>query len=422
MPAMIGGFGNFLLPLVIGGADMGYPRLNNISYGMLIPSIVLFLFSGITENGAGTGWTIKNRSLFTREGKIIKLFSMRGHLQVITKVINYWTVKLIIHVKTLIAWRLHAWVKIIYFFIHQRLNKEYLNNFIIDNKRYYNSNNNQNNNNNSTNNNKHQNNNNSNNNNNKPNKNNKKNLMSRIWLGLKLGWNTPTLPENILQLQLHPLIRILRVLGGISTLYLLSNRTLHYPVFILYFAILFSFLFLVYNLIISFYRIKHIYNTLKSDKLDIRNSPLDILARNCTRILLCAKGVCDQAQPVGIAMGIMLGVDTALEKSDHEPIFFPILGSVIKKALPNKEIEAKVYDLVKKPVSKIDNNNKEVEEINEIIDTVSKWSNTDNGVKKDAKEIISELNKHKNELTKNSSQLRNEVNELLKSNPFNKKQ
>jgi len=43
-------------------------------------------------------------------------------------------------------------------------------------------------------------------------------IFNRTIIGIKKGWNHPTLPENLLKLQLHPFIRIFRVLGGISIL------------------------------------------------------------------------------------------------------------------------------------------------------------------------------------------------------------
>ncbi|MBI3471000.1 MAG: cbb3-type cytochrome c oxidase subunit I, partial [Candidatus Solibacter usitatus] len=55
---LLGGFGNFLIPLQIGARDMAFPVLNMLSYWTIVPACLVMLGSFWVEGGAAAaGWT-----------------------------------------------------------------------------------------------------------------------------------------------------------------------------------------------------------------------------------------------------------------------------------------------------------------------------------------------------------------------------
>ncbi|QDC10400.1 cytochrome c oxidase subunit I [Oceanicola sp. D3] len=63
IPALFGGFGNYLMPLQIGAPDMAFPRMNNLSYWLFVTGTLLAVASvlspgGNGQLGSGVGWVL----------------------------------------------------------------------------------------------------------------------------------------------------------------------------------------------------------------------------------------------------------------------------------------------------------------------------------------------------------------------------
>nr|YP_009745470.1 cytochrome c oxidase subunit I [Tetraonchus monenteron]QIH29916.1 cytochrome c oxidase subunit 1 [Tetraonchus monenteron] len=89
MPVLIGGFGNYLLPLLLCLPDLNLPRLNALSAWLLLPSSICLLTS-LFKGTSGIGWTfyppLSNATFSFGSGTDFLMFSL--HLAGISSILS----------------------------------------------------------------------------------------------------------------------------------------------------------------------------------------------------------------------------------------------------------------------------------------------------------------------------------------------
>lgn len=102
----------------------------------------------------------------------------------------------------------------------------------------------------------------------------KKSLKSRIWFGIKAGWELPVVPDHISKIDNNIYVKLFKYIGAISMFIIVSgigsqlNRILFYIIFVI------NLFYIFYRLVFTFYVLKQWVYNLCTGKFLVRNSPL----------------------------------------------------------------------------------------------------------------------------------------------------
>ena len=242
-----------------------------------------------------------------------------------------------------------------------------------------------------------------------------KTIFYRLKIGIIKGFETPNLPMHIIKLQLHPLIRIFRVLSGISLLLILTKKIYNFHEVFLYLAVFNSIMFFVYHLYISYYRIKHIKSIIKNKDLEIRNSPLDKFQTIFKLTINSLKTINNTTVGTDFTVALMYELDDILVEEGKSRYFVPAIKNKLNELQLKESIDSALKRL---GIEELDLNRESIKNINltQLNENSKKEFESETGIN------VVEAQKIYNYIMENRKKLefKNEIDQLIKKDPFSK--
>lgn len=249
--------------------------------------------------------------------------------------------------------------------------------------------------------------------------------LQRFFHGVKLGIKLSLLPKSVEKFHTNPLIRIFRVLGGLSFI-LLIGEFIARGSLLFYIILPLAIVQLIYILVISIIKFCYFIYLWWNKKLEVRNSPLDRIATFGLNLIACVKGTCVYGLSGGAALGLGLSIDELLLNYGREPVFRDTFGKGLNQALdklgyenPNKDGLPK-YDVDMKTLKHkykiLKALNKDIDELDSI--SAEAGANDSELIREIKNDLKNRIEVEKKSIAESKSKI---LSQLEGKNPFNTK-
>ena len=246
-----------------------------------------------------------------------------------------------------------------------------------------------------------------------------KRFFNDVWIGIKFSFKLPSLPEPVNKFHNYPIIRVFRVIGGISIVLFLASPEWILNSLIYWVTFVFAMLQFIYILFISMVKIYYIGYQWKNKKLEVKNSPLNEVASLTAKLAACIKGACVAGAGSATILGLGFGADKLLEEGGYSPVFKKTVGKGLGKILSSLGFQGNSeYLELQGKILEIKQKTKNIDELNKLVGEMEK-DQSFNSFKEDLKELreefLKEIEKEKRLKNIEQSKILSDLKNIKKS-------